>query len=230
MKEGKTRTVTTVILKSAVIVSVIAGLLLSFGAARGSFMSGSRIFMYFTIQSNILIGLICLAGLFFLSGKIRPDGRWAVSVFVGTVSITLTGLVFCFILAPTLGAGAWSMHNILTHVSVPLFSIADFFVMGRDYRIGKNRLVYITIPPLLYVIYAGIAYVKGWEFSSGHNYPYFFLNWGSPAGAFGFKKGFPFMGCVWWIAAILLLLLAVGSFYLWLLGKVNEDPLPEDDR
>jgi len=28
--------------------------------------------------------------------------------FVGTVAITLTGLVFCFVLAPTMGKCAWN--------------------------------------------------------------------------------------------------------------------------
>ena len=50
---------------------------------------------------------------------------------------------------------------------------------------------------------------------------YFFLNWGSPAGAFGFTKGLPFMGCVWWILALLLFLIAVGFVYLLLLGRIK---------
>ena len=78
-------------------------------------------------------------------------------------------------------------------------------------------MIYVTIPPLLYAIYAGIAYVARWEFSRGVHYPYFFLNWGSPAGAFGFTQGLPYMGCAWWILLILVLLLAVGYGYLLVL-------------
>ena len=45
--------------------------------------------------------------------------------FVGTVSITLTGVVFGFVLAPTLGANAWNIQNTLTHLVVPLRSLDD---------------------------------------------------------------------------------------------------------
>ena len=83
----------------------------------------------------------------------------------------------------------------------------------------KLRCVFFALlPPLAYAAYAGIGYAAGWEFSRGVNYPYFFLNWGSPAGAFGFTRGLPYMGCVWWILAILLFLLIIGIFYLVFVG------------
>ncbi|MBP5194169.1 MAG: hypothetical protein J6126_05515, partial [Clostridia bacterium] len=51
---------------------------------------------------------------------------------------------------------------------------------------------------------------------------YFFLNWGSPAGAFGFTDELPFMGCVWWILALLVLLLVVGIVYLLILDGIKK--------
>ncbi|MCQ2523997.1 MAG: hypothetical protein MJ123_06605 [Lachnospiraceae bacterium] len=36
--------------------------------------------------------------------------------FVGTVSITLTGAVFCFVLAPTLKEHAWNLQNLAVGV------------------------------------------------------------------------------------------------------------------
>ena len=72
----------------------------------------------------------------------------------------------------------------------------------------------MLIPPLLYVIYAGIGYLRGWDFAGRQPYPYFFLNWGSAAGAFGFTKELPYMGCVWWILILLAFLIAVGWCYV----------------
>ena len=83
-------------------------------------------------------------------------------------------------------------------------------------------MVFVTLPPLLYAIYTGIAYAAGWEFSKGVHYPYFFLNWGSPAGAFGFTNELPYMGCAWWILLILVMLLAVGYGYLFLLDVMKK--------
>ena len=42
-----------------------------------------------------------------------------------------------------------------------------------------------------------------------------------PAGAFGFTDRLPFMGCAWWILALLLLLLAVGFGYLRIVGGIR---------
>ena len=143
--------------------------------------------------------------------------------FVGTISITLTGVVFGFVLAPTLGAHAWSLPNTLTHLVVPVAAVIDFFVIAATAGIKRKNVFYVIIPPILYAIYAGIGYVKGWEFSEGINYPYFFLNWGSPAGAFGFTNELPFMGCAWWILTLLVFLIIIGYCYLViadLIGKM----------
>lgn len=217
MKMSVKRKTASYILKGIVVLAAVSGIWLSAAGGRNSFMGGSRVFMYFTIQSNLAIALICAAGgiLMLRSGRIK-DWRFVVK-FVGTVSITLTGAVFCFVLAPTFGPKAWSLQNILTHVIVPVAAVADFFVTGIYGNIRMRDIVFVTLPPLAYVIYAGIGHACGWEFSKGANYPYFFLNWGSPAGAFGFTGELPYMGCVWWIGLLLIGLLLVGAAYLLIL-------------
>ncbi|SCY17128.1 Pr6Pr family membrane protein [Butyrivibrio sp. INlla14] len=204
----------SIVLKLVVIVSALVGTFLSAYAGRLSFMGGSRVFMYFTIQSNIAIAIICGIGLCLLRKGNPVNRAWYVVKFVGTVSITLTGVVFGFVLAPTLGANAWNIQNTLTHLVVPVVSVVDFFVIAPKARIKRKNVIFVIIPPILYAIYAGIGYVSGWEFADGINYPYFFLNWGSPAGAFGFTNELPFMGSAWWIMALLLFLVVVGNCYL----------------
>ena len=216
------RKVFSTLLKITVIVSAFVGTLLSAYAGRKSFMGGSRVFMYFTIQSNIAIAIICAIGLFFLFRKKEAGKAWYVIELVGTVSITLTGIVFGFVLAPTIGAGAWNLQNTLTHLVVPVAAVIDFFVTGDGAKIRKRNAFFVIIPPLLYAIYAGIGYVRGWEFADGINYPYFFLNWGSPAGAFGFSKNLPFMGSAWWILTLLVFLILVGFCYLAIAGALHK--------
>lgn len=209
------------ILKAVVIVSATAGILLSAGAGRRAFMGGSRVFMYYTIQSNIAIAAVCLIGaVLMMRGRPVPN-RWYTVKFVGTVAITLTGVVYCTMLAPLLGDSAWRLNNVLTHVVVPLAAILDLFVTGAGGSIPRRSVFLVTIPPAAYAIYAGIGYIAGWQFSDGANYPYFFLNWGSPAGAFGFTKELPFMGCVWWILVIFLFLIAIGYIYLLILDRIR---------
>ncbi|MBQ9046756.1 MAG: Pr6Pr family membrane protein [Solobacterium sp.] len=209
------------LLKLVVIVSALIGVLLSAMAGRTAFMGGRRVFMFFTIQSNIAIALICLAGLIMMHRRTKIPAVWYTIKFVGTVSITLTGIVYCVVLAPTLGRFAWALQNVLTHVVVPAAAIIDFFVTGVASEIPVRNVFWVIVPPLLYAVYAGIGYIAGWEFMEGIHYPYFFLNWGSPAGAFGFTDGLPYMGCAWWILLLLLFLIGVGRLYLALIGIIK---------
>jgi len=173
------------ILKLIVILSAVVGTVLSSRAGSNSFMGGNRVFMFFTIQSNIAVAAVCAAGtLLLMRGRPIPYA-WYVVKLVGTVSITLTGVVFSVMLVPLLGDKAWTVHNTLTHAIVPVAAVADFFVTVSGTKIRKKDIVYVLVPPFFYVVYAGIGYVKGWEFLKGLNYPYFFLNWGSRAGAPG---------------------------------------------
>lgn len=222
MEISKPAKAISLVLKVIVFVSAILGTIISAVAGRAHFMGGSTVFMYFTIQSNILMALISLIGAFILLARGKASTAWYVIKLVATVSITLTGVVFCFVLAPTLGPEAWNFQNILTHVVVPLASILDFFVTGVYSRIKVKYVFFVIIPPLLYAAYAGIGYVLGWQFSPGVNYPYFFLNWGSPAGAFGFTNELPFMGTGWWILALLIFLIVIGLLYLGILGILKK--------
>ena len=220
MKIG--RQVLTLVLKCAVFLAATVGIAITAFATEKEFMGGSTVFMFFTVQSNILIGIICLFGAVLLLAKKQPGAAWYVFKYVATIAITLTGVVFCFVLAPTLADKAWNIQNILTHVISPVCAIIDFFVTGIDAKIKKTAVVYVIIPPILYAIYAGIGYVQNWQFAPGYNYPYFFLNWGSPAGAFGFSKELPYMGCAWWILALLVFLMFVGLIFLLILDGIKK--------
>lgn len=204
----------SLVLKLVVVIFAVVGTILSY-----IFAGGKTVFLYFTIQSNIAIAAICFIGLILMLLKTKIPNWWYIVKYVGTVAITLTGFVFVFVLAPTMGAGAWGLNNIFTHVIAPIAAIADFIIIGSEATIKKRHVLYTLIPPLYYIIFASIGYVRHWNFGGGSNAPYFFLNWGSPLGAFGFSPSFPFMGCVWWIVALLCLILSFSFVYWFILKK-----------
>ena len=208
----------SVLLKTIVILSSAIGTYLSVTAIGG--LGGSRAFMYFTIQSNIAVALISAVGLVMLLNR-KVCAAWYVIQYVGAVSITLTCFVFTFVLAPTLGDLAWTFYNILTHLIAPITFIIDFLLTAIYGDIQKRHILFVLVPPFAYVGYAAIGYAARWRFLEGKNYPYFFLNWGSSAGAFGFSDELPFMGCVWWIAALGALILLLGAVYLWIINKLK---------
>ena len=225
---SRERKITSLVLKSVVIVSAVLGTILSAIAGREAFMGGGSVFMYFTIQSNLALAVISAVGFRMLTREKPLPDRWYTVKFVGAVSITLTGMVFCFVLAPTMG-GLDSREHPHPRRRSDLLS-GGFLRHGRLRGIAKSRIPWLTVPPLVYSAYAGIGYALGREFAPGINYPYFFLNWGSPAGAFGFSEELPFMGCVWWILALLVLLLLCGAFYLRILELCRKRMLRADKR
>ncbi len=78
------------LLKLTVILSAVIGTFLSWYAGRNSFMGGKTVFMFFTIQSNIALAIICLIGFVkMLKGKTFSD-LWYIIKFVGTVSMTVS--------------------------------------------------------------------------------------------------------------------------------------------
>lgn len=126
-------------LKVVVILSAVTGTFLSWYAGRSSFMGGRTVFMYFTIQSNIALAVICLIGLIkMLKGK-PLSNLWYIIKFVGTVSITLTGAVFCFVLAPTMQQGVWNIQNVLTHVVVPVVGMLYLLMLDGLKKLFRKK-------------------------------------------------------------------------------------------
>ncbi|MCQ2770866.1 MAG: Pr6Pr family membrane protein [Clostridia bacterium] len=216
MEISKSKKISSIVLKAIVLLAAIFGTILSAIAGRNSFMGGTFVFMYFTIQSNILIAIVAALGLYFLL-KNKCNKTWIVFKFVSTISITLTFAVFWIVLAPAMAAAAWTLPNVLTHLISPLAAIIDLFVVGDNNMLKPIHILFSPIPPILYAIYAGIGFALNWEFAPGINYPYFFLNWGSPLGAFGFGKELPFMGCAWWILILLVFLLITSYVFILLI-------------
>ena len=203
-----------------------AGIALTLQLGEG-FMGGGRAFLYFTVQSNLWIGVVC--AVFFVLGILScikpsfliPRVLYIVK-FVFTVSITLTGIVFCCVLAPTLPGSFKSAANVLTHVVVPLAAVIDLFFC-RPQKIAYKEFAFALIPPVYYLCFAGVGYALNWDFGGGNNYPYFFLNWDSPAGAFGFSSEMPyFMGCFYWIVVMIAFISLLSLGYIALIGALNQ--------
>ena len=99
--------------------------------------------MFFTGQCNFLIGILQLVlGILlirsFKSGKYELDTIPYILQLICTVAITVTGIIFCGVLAPVfLASGAplsfiLSPYQMLLHVVVPLLSIVDFLMIRVD--------------------------------------------------------------------------------------------------
>ena len=207
------------ILKWLVVLSSLGGVALGlYFAERDGYSHWATRLMYFTGQSNIWIGvwtILLLISPYIRSLSTDKAKRILYIVrYVFTISITITGIVYCTILAPFAykeNFDAWAFSNVLTHVVAPILSIADFFFDEYKFKITKENMLLTAIPPLLYFVFAGTLNIFDVDFGRGESYPYFFLNLKSPAGIFGFSDTPPFvLGSFYWILLFLAMIYSIA--------------------
>ena len=90
---------------------------------------------------------------------------------------------------------------------------------------NKKTVWYALIPPLVYFIFGSILSILKVDFGRGQTYPYFFMNYYSEVGLFGFRySDKPEMGSVYWIIVILLLIIGLSKLYykLHTINKTSE--------
>ncbi len=221
------------ILKIAVVVLSLIGIVLNFICAEADgYSHWSKRLLYFTNQSNIWIAAVAVA-LLLLSfvkqwrDKTRAKEILYVLKYIFTISITLTGFIFCAVLAP--GAknadyNAWTAASIIAHVIVPVLSILDFFIDGYRVNLKRRHIFLCLLPPFLYLAFASILGIAGVDFGRGDTFPYFFLNYNSPAGVFGTSDVMPYkIGSFYWIVFMLGIILGISALYFRLYTPKKKD-------
>lgn len=158
--------------------------------------------LYFTQLSNLWIGITSLVFAIILLKKTvtqKTYNIFSLLKYIFTVSITITGVIFCSFLAPFADFNVWSFASVLTHVVVPVLSIVDFFTNKSIVKIDKKFVWYTIIPPIIYFIFTSVLCVLKVDFGRGDPYPYFFMNYYSEVGLFGFiAKWPPQIGSFYW--------------------------------
>ncbi len=207
------------------------GVILGFiNATNEGFNHFSQRLLYFTTLSNIWIGVVCILisiGLILeniLKKEVLKNSIYVLK-YIFTISITVTGIVFCFLLAPFADFNVWTASSILTHVVVPVTAVMSYFVEVPLKPMNKKYVWFSLIPPFVYFIFGIILSAFKVDFGRGQTYPYFFMNFESEVGLFGFKtEGLFEMGCVYWIIIILLFILGISRIYYKLhsVNKKNE--------
>ena len=132
---------------------------------------------YFTILSNIIV-VIFFIFLVINCKKNSPHLKGAI-----TMAITVTFLIFHFMLRPTLFDMAnsefnmYSPANLLMHYIIPIMTILDWLIFDikGQYK-WYDPIIWLLIP-LAYFIIMSINGLLGYTFSSGSHYPYFFMDW-----------------------------------------------------
>lgn len=161
-----------------------------------------RMFMYYTIQSNLL----ALAMFAILTaktirdirknGKLGPAGYYPRFEMVCCIDLLLTLIVYWVMLAPgafSMGTetGLFSFDNLAVHLVVPLLCILDYFLFTTPGHLKYRDVYYVLIYPLFYVLFTTVAGLMGYVYRISSidgrpvRFPYFFFDW-DDVGAKGF--------------------------------------------
>lgn len=146
------------------LLEVLAPIWMSSGLVGGVLTtSGAEMFKFFTIDSNVLMGIIALFTALQLRQVIRgqrEDLSTACYVWylAGTVGVTLTMLVTVFFLEPTMAPqfGLFSLFagsNFLLHLFNPLLAIVTFTVFEKTRKIPFRHTLTGIVPMVLYAVF-----------------------------------------------------------------------------
>lgn len=166
------------------------------GNAPATWQRVLRFFSYFTVQSNLLV----IATSATLALRPQRDGRiWRVLRLDGLVGITVTLIVYHFLLAPILDLhGINAVTDVGFHYVTPILAITGWLLFGPRRRITGGVLAAMLIWPVLWFGYT-LAHgaIAGW-------YPYPFID----AAALGHAAALTNAGL------ITLLLLGIAGLFL----------------
>jgi len=155
-------------------------------------------FAFFTVQSNLLVGLASLL----LAVRIqRRSTAFAVLRLSGLVAITVTGIVFHSVLSQTLDLRGWdAVGNELVHTVVPAMAVAGWLLIGPR-GLTSARIAWLSL--IFPVCWLAFTLVRG---AIAHWYPYPFID----VTSLGYAGAA--VNCVW--VAVLMLGLAAGATVL----------------
>ena len=159
-------------------------------------------FWFFTVQTNIFVvifeSILLITNLFPKGSKASnlTAKKWFNFLHLQVVYlITITGFVYCFILAPAamLKNGNllrfFSIRAILLHIFIPALTLIEYFTFSPKDQFTFKHTPLFLIYPLIYFIMVNLRVLFGGSpFTDGSYYPYFFLDpnlnnlgWGSVA-------------------------------------------------
>lgn len=118
---------------------------------------------FFTVDSNLFLGLVCLTELIFAAMR-RQNPLWLERlIYIATVAVALTFTVVVLFFGPAIG---YSMlfrdANLYFHLIIPVLAIVSFCTLRRGRLIPMRETAEALIPAVLYgVYYTGVLLVRG---------------------------------------------------------------------
>lgn len=121
---------------------------------------GKEMFRFFTIDSNILMGICSLVmaigqGCVLFGVSAEVNTIYYVFKYMGTSAVMLTFLVTTFFLVPQFKNPIILFYNsnLFFHLVVPLLSLLSFIILERTKLIPFKLTLFGVLPTMIYAIY-----------------------------------------------------------------------------
>lgn len=214
----------SIIIDLLIIISSGLGIYLTIGGI--NFMNQGAL-LYYTVQSNIYILVISAIFLLFkLLEKKIPQYLYIIK-FICTVGITVTFLVFTFMLVPQMFGGfneyLLSLGNLTVHFISPILAVISFIIFDKV-NMKKYTFLYGSIMPIVYCIFIMIlTTIKKEPLFGGlggtmSRFPYFFMDY-ETNGWFRINNSIWELGFFYWFLIILIVVIIISKLYLRLSNK-----------
>ncbi len=178
---------------------------------------GIAVLKYFTVLSNILVGIISLLFayneyLFLKNKKTNISNKIYILKMVGTVSVSITFLVTLLYLAPSIDNGFYLLYrnsNLFFHLIIPLLSIISFIFFEKN-KIKFKYTFLSLIPIILYGIYYVtniLVHVENNSISKEYDF-------------YGFVQGD--ISSIGFVFIFLLVIAYLVTLLIWFLNKRNK--------
>jgi len=147
----------------------VIGVMKQVGIFSGKIGSGS--FMYYTIQSNLLVIVLFTMLVIRTVKSLKKDtqgyvGWYARFEMVCVVNILLTLVVFWIMLAPQVSKGyLFTFENISVHTVTPLLCLGDYLLFTKGRHLKYKDVYYTSLFPLFYFIFTMVASVSGYVYN-----------------------------------------------------------------
>lgn len=179
IQKNKSRYIAAIICSVVLIITSICCYITVFiGGATGNMEDrGFAVLRYFTLESNVLLTIVCIIMLPYLFkalklGKIPAPGILRYFKFAITQATTITFLVSACFLTSIYGIGAmFDDENLFMHLINPLIGIALLLFLENDNPMPKKTVFFGTLPVLLYgsVYYIQVIVRGTWKDFYGFN-------------------------------------------------------------
>ena len=136
---------------AAVFAGVLIQVLVSAGNEEGLFPTAAgrvfNVFCYFTIQSNLVVGVTSLM----LALRPERDSElFRVFRLTGLVAITVTFIVFHVALSHLVDLEGWAkVADQILHTVVPVLAVATWLAFGPRGLVDRGTALLALVPPLL---------------------------------------------------------------------------------